>query len=228
MLIKGLAFDLEGTLVDVENAHHQGHLLVAREVGVELKNVEEAIEKIAHFIGGPDEEIVEEIWNLSDKKYSKSFIAERDKHYYQKFLQEEIIEIRPGFLIFLEKAKKLGIKIALGSLTGKQEAEVLLHASGLNNFFFREITVLREDVKNFKPAPEVFLETARRMGIDPKEQVVFEDSPNGIKAALSAGSIAIGMPVYDNILVSERLSEAGAFKVFKTWSEINLSELLNL
>lgn len=226
MKIKGIAFDLEGTVVDVENAHHQGHLAAAKEVGLNL-TIETALEKMSHFIGGPDEKIVEEIWNLSDKKYSKFFIAERDKYYYHQFLKEEIIEPRAGFLIFLESVRKLGIKTAIGSLTGKDEAEVLLKKSGLDKIFSQGITVLREDVKNIKPAPDVFLETAKRMEIDPREQLVFEDSSNGIKAVIAAGSIAIGMPVYNNKIVIKRLVEAGAVRIFKKWDEIDLNKLLN-
>lgn len=227
MSLKGIAFDLEGTVVDVEEAHHQGHLAVAKEVGVNL-TIEAALEKIPHFIGGPDEKIVDEIWNLSDKKYSKFFIAERDKYYYHQFLKKKIIEPRADFLIFLENVRKLGIKTAIGSLTGKDEALVLLRTSGLDKIFSRALTVLREDVKNVKPMPDVFIETAKRMKIETKEQLVFEDSPNGIKAAISAGSVAIGMPVYDNMAIIKRLNKEGAVRVFKKWNEVNINELLNL
>ncbi|MBI5401605.1 HAD family phosphatase [Candidatus Wolfebacteria bacterium] len=225
MKIKGVAFDLEGTVVDVENAHHKGHFAVAKDVGVDL-TLETALKLIPHFIGGPDEKIAEEIWDLSNKKYDKNFIAERDKFYYHKFLKSTVIQPRPGFLRTLEKIRKAGLKTSIGSLTGRDEAEVLLETSGLSKIFSRDLTVLREDVKNIKPAPDVFFETARRMGIDPKEQLVFEDSPNGIKAAVAAGSTAIGMPVYDKMEVIQKLLDEGVMKVFKSWYEIDVKKLL--
>lgn len=227
MLIRGVAFDLEGTVVDVENAHHKGHFATAKDVGVDL-NLETALKLVPHFIGGPDEKIAEEIWDLSDKKFDKNFIAERDKYYYHEFLKSSVIQPRFGFIRVLEEMRKAGLKTSIGSLTGKNEAEVLLKTSGLDKIFFRNLTVLREDVKNIKPAPDVFFETAIRMGISSREQIVFEDSPNGIKAAVMAGSTAIGMPVYGRSDIVERLVANGAIKIFKSWDEVNINELLTL
>lgn len=223
--IKGIAFDLEGTVVDVEEAHHQGHFAAAEEVGVKL-TFDTALELIPHFIGGPDEKIVEEIWGLSDKRLSRAFIAERDKYYYHEFLKKMDIKPRSGFVEFLGKMRVTGLKTSIGSLTGKDEAGVLLRVSGLDKVFPREIMVLREDVKNTKPAPDVFLETAKRMGIDAGEQLVFEDSPNGVKAALAAGSAAVGMPVFNKPEVIERLVQSGAVKIFKNWHEVDITEFL--
>lgn len=227
MLIKGVAFDLEGTVVDVEEAHHKGHLAAAKDVGVNL-TIDTALKLIPHFIGGPDEKIAEEIWDLSDKKHFQSFIAERDKYYYHEFLKLLDIKSRPGFMRALQELRQAGLKTGIGSLTGKDEADVLLETSGLNKIFSRDITVLREDVKNKKPAPDVFIETAKRMGIKPKEQLVFEDSPNGVKAAVLAGSVAVGMTVYDKVEVVGRLFKDGAVRVFKNWDEVDVNELLNL
>lgn len=224
--IKGVAFDLEGTVIDLESAHHRGHIAVAAEVAVFLSGVEEALKKIPHFIGGPDELIMEEIWNLSDKTRTKEYIAERDKYYYLMLLRELVIVPRDGFLLFVEKLNKLGIKIAIGSLTSREDALTLLNLSGLDKIFPRSCVVLREDVENFKPAPDVFLETARRMGIRPEEQLVFEDSPRGIMAACSAGSKGIGMPVYDLETVIKSLEEAGAECIYTNWADVNIEQFL--
>ena len=76
-MIRGIAFDLEGTVVNVEEAHHKGHLCAARDVGV-VMDLDTALQKIPHFIGGPDKEIAKEIWELSDRTKSVDFIRERD------------------------------------------------------------------------------------------------------------------------------------------------------
>lgn len=226
MIIKGVAFDLEGTVIDVEKAHHEGHLAAAAEIGVML-TLDEAFQKLSHFIGGPDDVICEEIWNLSDRSRPFAFIVERDKFHYHRRLKELPVAPRLGFLQVLEKFRQLNLKTAIGSLTGQDEAEVLLELSGLNKLFNRSITVLREDVKNLKPAPDVFLETARRMGISPAEQLVFEDSPRGIQAAFAAGSnMTVGMPVYARLEITESLRKAGAKRIYMSWEEVNVMELL--
>jgi beta-phosphoglucomutase len=226
MKIRGIAFDLEGTVIDVEKAHHEGHVAAAAEVGVNI-TLDEAFKKLPHFIGGPDEAICEEIWQLSDKSKPLAFIIERDVFHYHRLLKELPIVPRTGFLDFLKHVRERGLKTAIGSLTERVEAAVLLERSGLDKFFDRKSTVLREDVKELKPAPDVFVETARRMGISPSEQLVFEDSPRGIQAALKAGSLAIGMPVYKHRAAINSLKEAGALHIYQGWGEIDIIALLS-
>lgn len=219
-LFHGIAFDLEGTVIDVEFAHHESHILAAKEVGVEL-NLDLALEKIIHFIGGPDEEVCKEIYELSDKKYPIPFILGVKKFYYEELLKN-ISEIKPrkGFMEFLDYLKKGGKKISIGSLTPSNQAKTLLLKSGLYNYFEKNNLVLREDVMNVKPAPDVFLLTAKRMEVSPVHQLVFEDSPRGVSAAIKAGSKVIGMPVYDRPEVIENLYKAGAFKVYLDWEDV--------
>src|SRR3989344_1608196 len=212
--IKGIAFDLEGTVVDVEACHHNGHMRAAREMGVELGSIQNAISTVLHFIGGPDDAIAKDIYKLSDMRLSEeAFVGDflvKDKTYYRELLATADVTPRPGVLKFLEAVRAAGIKTSIGSLTAHEEVQILLDRSGLSRVFSRRETVLREDVKNTKPAPDVFIETARRMGIDPQEQLVFEDSPRGVQAALAAGSQAVGMPVYEESEIAAAIVAAGA------------------
>jgi len=194
--IQGIAFDLEGTVVNVEDAHHNAHLMAMAEMGITM-TLEEAIVKIPHFIGGPHEKIREEVYELSDKKHTASFYSERDGFYYEKLPKEMLIVPRSGWLEVIDNIKLRGIRVSIGSLTREDKAMHLLERSGLFDHFSREMIVLHGDVKEAKPAPDVFFETARRMGINPMHQLVFEDSPRGVQAARKAGSRAIGMPVYN-------------------------------
>lgn len=229
MKIKGIAFDLEGTVVDVETAHHKGHLTTARELGLKL-TLDDAYKKIEHFIGGPDEKICKDIWKLLDDKTQKQTsiddILSRDKFHYKRLLAELPIKPRRGFLDFFKAAKKLGLLMAIGSLTPEKQALTLLERSGLGKLFGKKNIVLREHVKKVKPAPDVFLKTAEIMKIDPKNQLVFEDSPRGVKAALAAGSKTVGMPVVIRGITIASLANAGVERIFYDWSEINLSALL--
>lgn len=220
-MLQGIAFDLEGTVIDVEYAHHQAHIRTAREVGLEL-TIDTALGTIPHFIGGPDERIAEEIWTLSDKRKTPSEILERDMHHYEVLLADMSIEPREGFLDFLHTITALGIKSAIGSLTPSIQANFLLARSGIGKLF-SESVVLRHHVMNVKPAPDVFLKTAALMHISPSDQLVFEDSPRGITAARNAGSRAIGMPVYWRKETVDTLLGSGAISVFRHWSEVDIN-----
>ena len=227
MNIQGIAFDLEGAVVDVEAAHHQGHLQVAEELGVRLA-LDEALKQIPHFIGGPDEKIAEEIWALAGKpeKTSVEEILKRDKDLYNEFLKSLTIQPRPGFLEVFEAIKKAGYPTSIGSLTPSNQAKTLLDRSGVGKLFPEDRIILKEHVARPKPAPDVFLETARRMKIDPRGQLVFEDSPRGVEAALTAGSKAIGMPVYNLTETISALTKAGAFRIFTDWRAVDIVELI--
>jgi len=225
-MIKGIAFDLEGTVIDLETFHHQAHLEVFKKVGLDI-SVEEAIKKIDHFIGGPDKEIMEDVHKIGYNCMNVDEMLKLDKNFYISQLEKAQIFPRKGFLEFLTLIRGLGLSYSIGSLTQTKEAIFILEKSGLYNFFPKERIVLREDVKNAKPFPDVYLETAKRMGIKPEEQLVFEDSHNGVGAAISAGSKAVGMPVYDIPFVLERLKNSGAYPIFLSWEKIDPVKLLN-
>lgn len=217
--IKGVAFDLEGTTVDVERAHHNGFLRTAAEVGL-LITFEQALRQIHGFVGGGDSVICAQLSEMCGGKKSVEEIRLRKMVFYREIIATMDIAPRPGFLEVFKYLSNRRLGMAIGSLTYKEQAEVLLKRSGVGPLFQDGMIVLREDVKNPKPAPDVFLETARRMRIFPSEQLVFEDSPTGVVAAMAAGSMVVAVPVYDRQEILSALIEAGASKVFLDWKEV--------
>lgn len=227
--IAGVAFDLVGTVIDVEFAHHHGWLHAAAEkIGVIL-SIEDAIERVHHFIGGPDHKIIEEFFALAGKIPHAGHVAEFLAHkcaHYNDLIETVEIEPRPGFLEVLGELQRCGFRTAIGTADDDQHARMLLERSGLDDFFPRDKIVFAGDVKNQKPAPDCFRETARRMGITPWEQVVFEDSPRGVQSGVAAGSRVIGMPVYAHEKAVLRLRQKGAAGIYTDWKEICVPELL--
>ena len=131
-MIKGVAFDLEGTLIDVEIAHHRAHLAIAKELGLHL-TLKEAIYKIPSFVGGLDIQILKEIANSAGFKGSLSEILERDRSYYKKYLTNIRICSRPGVVVVLKYIKKLGLPVALGSGTLRADGLMMLNAASLRS-----------------------------------------------------------------------------------------------
>ena len=124
------------------------------------------------------------------------------------------------------KLRCAGIPVTIGTAVDLDKGLALLKRSGLAKFFLLHEIVLPADVKNPKPAPDCFLETAARMKVGPNEQLVFEDSPRGVRSGVAAGSPVIGVPVYDNETVRQRLIDAGACRIFPDWREIDIDKLL--
>lgn len=216
-MIRGIAFDLEGTVVDVETAHHNGHIAAAADFGLAI-TLDDAYQKLAHFIGGPDEKVCEDIWHLlpldTQKKTRMEDILKQDKFHYERLLAEMPIAARPGFFDFYRNAANMGLRLTIGSLTPEKQAITLLARSGLSELFGENNIVLREHVVKPKPAPDVFLKTAEIMGINSNSQLVFEDSPRGVAAARAAGSKAVGMPVVIRGSVVGALVDAGVIRIF--------------
>jgi HAD superfamily hydrolase (TIGR01509 family) len=82
--------------------------------------------------------------------------------------------------------------LALASSSNRSVIDVALEAAGVERCF--RATVSSEEVNRGKPAPDVYLEAARRLGIDPERCAAIEDSTNGIRSAHAAGMRVIAIP----------------------------------
>ena len=107
----------------------------------------------------------------------------------------ERYRLRPPFLPGAREAvERIGARwpLALASSSNRVVIDTVLEALGVADRF--EATVSSEEVGRGKPAPDVYLEAARRLGVDPREAVAIEDSANGIRAAHAAGMRVIAVP----------------------------------
>jgi beta-phosphoglucomutase len=225
--IGSLAFDLEGTLVDLERQHHLGHLAAARELGLKL-SLGEALQQLQSFLGGPDKMVAKELQRLSGADASVEFILSRIQYHYASLQHGMVVRPRPGVRRFLCQAEASGYKMALASVTERKKGQALLRKAGLTKFFRRRVQVFLEDVKSAKPAPDVYLETARRNKTDPVRQLVFEDSPVGVRSAWAAGSTVIAIPAVHTEVVRRALLRAGAIAVIPQWTDVTPAQILSL
>lgn len=85
--------------------------------------------------------------------------------------------------------------VALASSANREVIDAVLAGSGLAGTF--GATVAGEEVPNGKPAPDIYLEAARRLGVDPEGSAAVEDSTNGLRAAAAAGMLVVALPNRD-------------------------------
>jgi HAD superfamily hydrolase (TIGR01509 family) len=85
--------------------------------------------------------------------------------------------------------------VALASSANREVIDAVLKASGLDGVF--GATVAGEEVARGKPAPDIYLEAARRLGVDPTRSAAVEDSSNGLRAAAAAGMTVVAFPNRD-------------------------------
>jgi HAD superfamily hydrolase (TIGR01509 family) len=98
----------------------------------------------------------------------------------------------PGVEALLRDAGALGLGRAVASSSSCGWVNGWLERHGIRGLL--DVVVGRDDVRNVKPDPELFLLAASRLGRPPAACVVFEDSPNGMRAALAAGMRCVAVP----------------------------------
>jgi beta-phosphoglucomutase-like phosphatase (HAD superfamily) len=180
--VKGLIFDLDGTLADTMPYHFKGWRKACRKFGADIDTA-----FLRKHTGSPGWIIADEIikkCNLTGSVTADQIIDEKLSEFYKE--QHLVKPIEPVVDIVKKYYGKLPMAVGTG---GHREAvERTLEITDLRKYF--DIIITANDVDNFKPHPETFLKCAALMDVDPKFIEVFEDGDLGIEAALSAGMVA--------------------------------------
>ncbi len=208
-------FDMDGVLADTGPIHFESWVKLAREIGIKFTKemFEDTFGQQSPFITrklvGPevDEVLVEKWANLKES-------------YYREMVKEKLIPL-PGVLRIIKDLKSKGFKLAVGSSGPPENVELLLSQLKIKSYFNMIITAA--DVKDGKPEPDVFLNVAKTLNINPKNCIVIEDAPVGIEAAKRAGMISIALKTTHN---KEELF--GASIIIKDLSEISITDIINL
>ena len=107
-------------------------------------------------------------------------------------IEKDGIPLKRGIHELLDYLKKNGYKVAVATSTSRDRAEHLLKLGGVLEK--ADYVICGDEVVNSKPDPEIFLKAAEKLGVEPKECMVLEDSGAGIEAAYSAGMLGVNIP----------------------------------
>lgn len=135
---------------------------------------------------------------------------------YHKRIAEAPPPCKPGITDLLKFLTENGIKRGVATSTHRELAEDKLSSCGLIDHF--DVIVTGNEVAHGKPAPDIFLECARRLQVDPGNCVALEDSPSGLMAAHKAGMHAIMIP--DLIAPDDRV-EGVADAILNSLSDVS-------
>ncbi|BDQ35761.1 phosphatase [Pseudodesulfovibrio nedwellii] len=182
-------FDMDGVLFDSEPIHEKIFIEYAAELGVVCPP-----EEYRHLIGTSS---VSQ-WQFMKEKYqlkaTPQEMSDAKMEHYKTFLgaTKGLLPI-PGIVSLLNDLKAQSIPFALASSNTTDVIEATLTAIGLNT----TITTIvgGNDVKEAKPAPDIFLLAAKKIGASPADCIVIEDSTHGVLAAKNAGMRCVG---FDN------------------------------
>lgn len=184
--IKGLIFDCDGTLVDTMPLH-----LIAWRKAFELNNRDFPEVFIDSLKGASGREIIK----IYNEKFNDDLDAEKvlsDKAIFTNEVIKNAKEIKPIADIARKYKDLLPMSIASGG--SKYNVETSLTAAGIRNLF--EIVLTSQDDIKPKPNPDIFIEAAKRMNVNPNDCLVFEDGDFGLEAAERAGMFSIDVRLY--------------------------------
>lgn len=179
--IKGLIFDLDGTLADTMPFHLKGWRKACQKFGADIDN-----EFLRKHAGSPGWIIAEEIIKKCKLEGTVTITQMVDEKLMEFHNEQHLVK---SILPVVEIVKKYAgiLPMAVGTGGHRDAVERTLEITGLRNYF--EIIITANDVENFKPHPETFLKCASLMNIEPQFIEVFEDGDLGIEAAINAGMI---------------------------------------
>lgn len=175
-------FDVDGVLVDSWDAHFRSWSLLADECGVTFTESD-----FAASFGMTSDEVIRRHWGDPEAPPPPDRIAaldDRKERLYRELVDREFPPI-PGAAELIDALHAAGVPLAVGSSGPPENVALVLERLGRRDRF--TAVVSRADVVRGKPAPDIFLEAGRRLGVPASRCVVIEDAPAGVAAARAAG-----------------------------------------
>lgn len=219
MTASAIIFDCDGVLVNSE----------ALVIGVErrflagLGLVYDDVEFLTRFVGTSDADLVALLRADHARRgtgsFPEDFLEQVRRTCFDLFTTElRAVEGLEVYLAGLRAPKAVASSSTVRSLKRK------LGLTGLADWFGDHV-YSAEHVANGKPAPDLFLHAASRLGIEPSDCVVIEDSVNGVLAGAAAGMQVWGFTGggHADAGLGDRLAEAGAHRVYETFAQIGAS-----
>ena len=187
---KAIIFDMDGVLIDSEPFWGQASMEVMQSVGIPYTR-----DDVMRYQGVRIGDIVSRVWDENPVSYSKeeieNMVCER--------VSELVLEsgrVLPGIDNVIQKAAKWGLKIGLATSTPRRVAVNFIKRVGIGDNI--DVMCTGEEVAYGKPHPEIYILCAERLGVEPWECIVFEDSVNGVVAAKAARMHTVAVPAAES------------------------------
>ena len=214
MNIKAVLFDMDGLMVDTESLATEAFIHSAKKQGYYMTKEETLM------VLGFTTKSIYEFWENYFKNSDVSGKQLVDDHY--KYIENVLFTTGPKKMPYIEELlkylKENNYKVAVASSSNMNHIINNMEKTGLKKYI--DEFASGAEVKNGKPAPDVFLLAAERLGVEPKKCLVLEDSKAGVIAGSSAGAKVIMVP--DMFKPDDECKEK-AYKIVN-----NLGEVINM
>ena len=183
--MKAVIFDMDGLIIDSEPIHFEVDMQTMREFGVNISK-----DELNKYVGTTNEYMLNDLINKYKIQKSIKEILEYKMELTIRRIKETKINAISGIPELLISLKHNNIKTAIGSSSPKELIITVIEKFQLGKYF--DCIVSGDEVKEGKPKPDIYLEVSKRIGVNPEECIVIEDSRNGVLAAKNAGMKCFG------------------------------------
>lgn len=214
--IKAVIFDMDGVIFDTEMVYLDVWSNVFEKYGYKMTK------EIYSSVLGTGRENVKKVFlqQFGNELPIEVMYKEKDENLAKAI--DAGVPLKDGAFEILLYLKENNYKIALATSAATERALKQLREANIESFF--DVIVCRDEVKETKPDPEIFLKAAEKLMFTPEECIVIEDSKAGIIAARKAGMI--GIHIVDLKAADEQILSQ-CYKSFNNLNEIR-SELINI
>jgi beta-phosphoglucomutase len=209
MRIEAVVFDMDGLMIDTEPFYKTAWQRACAALGYELDDA-----SYANLVGRPEKDCEADLL----EQFGPEFPLDRFRLVWPELWRAAVAETgiiaKAGLLEFLADIERRSLPVAVATSSTADYAEFSLRSAGLAGRF--PVIVTGEEVARGKPAPDIYIEAARRLGVEPARCLALEDSEAGILAASGAGMIALLIP--DGVRLSDAAQRA-AFRVLESLND---------
>ena len=218
--MRAAIWDMDGTLVDTAELHFAAWVAACRELGRDFTRDDFAATfgkrnpEILTILFGPNRFTLDEVVAIGTRK-EDLYKAEARRG----------VDLLPGVRPLMDALHREGFAQAVGTSAPRGNLDLILELTGIGRYL--GAGVAEQDTKRGKPHPEVFLNAANKLGVEPARCVVFEDAIAGVQAAKAGGMKAVGVTFVGHH-PAEALRDAGADVIVRSLEELTAADVIRL
>jgi len=229
--LKAVLFDVDGTMADTDHYHRRVFTTMLKPYGIEMDD--ETYDK--ECSGQSNRNLRAKLLPHMNEADGDAVLVEKER-LFRELCQHELQPL-PGFIELVQRLRREGVKLAAVTNAPRPNAVFMIQHFGLASTEHPispdgchghngslDTVVLGDDCERAKPDPEAYLLAMQRLGVQPHECVVFEDSKSGVTAGVRAGARVCGVLTTMN---EAQMRELGADEVIDNYTQIDADRLLD-